>query len=732
MEMNRRDFLKATALVGGGMLLGLFPGSAIEAAVKQGQRQSPPSPNAYIRIAPDGTVTIFSARPEIGQGVKTMMPMLIAEELDVPWKSVKVEQAEMDSGKYGFQFTGGSFGTPGSWEPLRRVGAAGRMMLIAAAAQTWGVPAAECHTEAGKVFHGSSNRSIDYGELAAKAAQLPPPDPATLKLKDPKDYKIIGKSAPGVDVPDIVTGKQVYGIDVQLPGMLYAVFHKCPVFGGKVVKANLDAIKKQPGVRHAFIVEGQLGNDTVVADDPGLEPGIAIVADTWWQAQTARKALEVTWDEGRWATQDSADFNKRAAELSKQAPARTLGKEGDASAALSKATKVVEGAYSYPFIAHAPLEPQGCTSHFKDGKLEIWTTSQIPQGGRGMVAKSLGIPENVITIHMIRAGGAFGRRLYNDYMVESAWIAKQVNAPVKLLWSREDDMTHSFYRPGGYQYLKGGLDASGKIVAWQNHLVSYGDGDKFAPWAGMSPGEFPAKFVPNIAMQSSVLPLGAKTGALRAPGSNVYAFVVQSFIDELAHAAGKDPVDFRREILSSGPQDNRGMNAARMRAVLDLVAEKSGWGKRTLPKGRALGVAFHFSHQGYFAEVAEVSVTTKKEVKVHKVWVAGDVGSQIINPGAAENMVQGSIVDGMSELMAQEITFQKGRVEQTNYHEHMMLTMSQTPQIETHFLKSNNSPTGLGEPAMPPILPANCNAICAATGDRVRALPLAKSGYSWA
>lgn len=716
-------------------MLGLYPKAT---AMAQTGRAAGPAllPADFISIAANGIVTITARNPETGQHSLNMLPMLIAEELDVEWKDVKIVRAGVDS-KYGTQFTGGSIATPTNWEPMRQVGGAARQMLIAAAAQTWSVATSECTTASGRVIHKASNRSLSYGELASKAATMPVPDFKSLKLKDPKDYKIIGTTTNDVENRDIVTGKPIFGIDVTVPGMLYAVFQKTPVFGGKAVSANLDAIKAMKGVKHAFVVEGRPlpGNfPNYLNDDPGLEAGVAIVADSWWAAASAREKLEVKWDEGKWATLNSVDIAKKAEEISKQPAARTLRKDGDVEGIFkSSDVKVVESPYIFPFIAHAPLEPQNCTAHFKDGKIEIWSTSQTPQIGRTIVSRLLGIPESDVTIHMLRGGGGFGRRLYNDYMCEAAWISKTIGAPVKVLWTREDDFQHDYYRSGGFQYLKGAVDKNGKLVAWQDHFIGYGEGETFTHSGQIDGNEFPSRFVPNFLMQSSVMPLGLKTGALRAPRSNVYAWVFQSFVDELAHAAGKDPVQFRLELLSAGPPaGTQGvMDGERMIGVVKLVAEKSGWGKRNLPKGTALGIGFHYSHRGYFAEVAEVTVLANKKIKVNKVWVAGDVGSQIINPGAAENLTQGAIVDGMSEML-QEISLKNGRVVQSNYHQHPMLKMSQAPPVEVHFLKSNNSPTGLGEPALPPILPAVCNAIFTATGERIRTLPITKQGFSFA
>lgn len=742
---NRRSFLKVSAFGAGGVLIGLQMEPEAKAQGR-GAPMAPPDPHAYIKVAPDGTVTIMAKNPEVGQGIRTMLPMLIAEELDVDWKSVKIEQTDFDDKKYAAQSAGGSTGTPNNWTPMRQVGAAGRAMFITAAAQTWNVPETDCTTASGRVVHQASNRSVGYGELAAKVATLPAPAPASLKFKDPKDYKIIGHSQPGTDVGAIVTGKPIFNMDVTVPGMLYAVYEKCGVFGGKVVTSNIEEIKKLHGVKNAFVIERPDVTDTVLPGEPGLENGIAILAETWWHAQSARKQLKVQWNEGPRAQYSSVAYAQKADELSKQPPQREIRKDGDPEGTIKGAAKVLEAAYSYPFIAHAPLEPQNCTAHFKDGKVEIWTNSQTPGNGRRMVMQTLGLKDNEITVHMVRGGGGFGRRLYNDYMVEAAFISKQAGVPVKLVWSREDDMTHDYYRPGGFQHLKAGLDASGKIVAWQNHFISYGEGDKFVASGAMGPTEFPQRFIPNYSLHASVMPLGIRTGALRAPSSNAFAFVIQSFIDELAHAAGKDPVEFRLALLDSAapvaaqpaPAGGRGggppgMNAERMKGVMQLVAEKSGWGKKTLPKGTAMGVAFHFSHQGYFAEVAEVSVSPANKVKINKIWVAADVGSHIINPSAADNIVQGGIIDGLSEMMNQEITIDKGRVVQTNYNQHGMVRLAQAPPvIEVHYAKSTFSPTGLGEPALPPILPAVSNAIFTATGKRIRQLPLSKSGFSWA
>ena len=727
--LSRRFFLKATAVAGGGLLLHAMLPLPVHAAAGV----AAPAPlNAFIRIAPDGIVTIMSKNPEVGQGIKTSLPQVIAEELDVAWKNVRIEQAPLDEAKFGPQVAGGSRSTPVNYDPLRRVGAAGRQMLVAAAASTWGVAPSECRTEAGVVYHAGSNRSLGYGALAAKAAAMPVPDLASVTLKDPKTFSIIGQRIPGVDNAKIVTGQKLFGIDVTVPGMLYAVYQKCPVFGGKIVSANVQSLKALPGVHDAFIVDSSAVNPS--GSHEGLNDGVAIVANSWWAASQAREQLQATWNEGPVAAQSSTGFAADAVKLSQQSPESYLRRDGDAAAAMQNAAHVVEAAYSYPFLSHIDLEPQNCTAHVQNDRVVFWAPTQHPAPGAKLVAETLGIPEGNVSVNITRIGGGFGRRLRNDYMVEAAWISRHVGAPVKLLWNRQDDMQHDFYRPAGFHFFKGGLDGNGRVVAFRDHFVTFGHGSTTADVADMDANEPPALLVPNLEYGQSIMESGIPTGSMRAPRANAIAFVFQSFVDELAHQAGKDPVEFRLTLLgeprvlvnSTGiPDALRDFDTGRMSNVLRRVAEISGWSTRDrLPARTAKGVAFYFSYLGYFAEVVQASVAPSGEIKLDHVWAVGDVGSQIINPSGAENQVQGAALDGLGQALGQAITIDRGRVVQANFDTVQPLRMNQAPPVEVHFLTTDHPPTGLGEPALPPVIPALCNAIFAATGKRIRSLPI--------
>ena len=737
-QLDRRTFIKVTTLAGGGVMLGLYSQSELlsQRGGRGGQSAARPVPETYITIHPDNTFTIIAKNPETGQGVKNTLPAIIADEFDVDWTQVKVQQADLDP-KYGGQREGGSTAIPQNYATMRQVGAMGRAMMKQAAADRMNVPASSLTTRSGVVIHRLTRRTATYASLAEAMEGMTPPTDAP--LKDPADFKIIGTSIHGVENFEMVTGKPIYSIDVEPEGTLFAVFEKCPVFGGTVESANLDQMKALPGIQHAFIVEPQgQGRNT-------LAGGVALVGDNWWITNNARRQLRVTWNEGPVATQSTEGYNAQALELSSQrsqAPTesgRNSAMIGDVEAAFAEADQVVEAEYYFPLLSHAPLEPQNSTAHYKeDGTLEIWSPSQIPSlaapGG------SAGIDNSAVTMHLVRSGGGFGRRLSSDYDIEVGKISRVVSdermaaglptVPVKLLWTREDDMAHDQYRPAGYHYFKAGLDSNGKVTAFRDFVPSIN--------SVVPANEFPRGFVPNFwASRATIEPFNIPTGAMRAPSTNGISFVMQSFIDELAVAAGQDPVQFRLDLLANplGEAGGQGgaFNPERAAGVLEVVRDMSNWDSRgDLPEGRGMGVAFQFAHRGYIAWVVDVTVDADKKLKINKAWASVDIGRQIVNPSRARNLVEGGFVEGLSHMMAWEITIDRGRVQQRNFPQYQPTRMSQVPaEIETRFVETDFDPTGLGEPTLPPAIPAITNAIFDATGVRIRSLPIVKEGYSW-
>ena len=716
-RIGRREFLKLTGVVGGGLMLSF---TGLRAAATGGALR----PNGFLRIDSEG-ITLYAKNPEIGQGVKTSLPMIVAEELDAAWEDVAVVQSPIDEAAYGPQVAGGSNSIRVNWELLRRAGATARAMLVGAAAVRLGVPPAELATRDSHVVHAATGARLPYTELAGAAAAMPVPAADTLPLKSPDRFRLLGRRVSGVDNEALVRGEPLFGIDQSLPGMKFAVYQKCPAQGGRVRSFNYREIKELSGINDVFALAGN-GNSLE------LMPGIAIVADSTWAALSAKRKLRVDWDESTAARDSWSGAVAEAGRLRHQAGATRVVETGDVDTALASSAQRLESFYTYHFASHAQLEPQNCTAWFRNGAVELWAPTQTPHRGIGNVASTLGIPPDRVTVHQTRCGGGFGRRLYNDFMCEAAAIAKRVDGPVKLQWTREDDMSHDLFRAGGFHQLEGSLDGEGRISGWRDHFITFADRGRPVSGGSLRPDVFPAGFIDNLRVEQTALDWRTRCGAWRAPGSNVFGFVIQSFIHELAVAAGRDHLEVLLQILGPArwlePGNPRALHTGRAAGVVRLAAERAGWG-RAMPSGRGLGLAFYFSHAGHVAQVADVSVDADRKIKVHRVTVAADVGP-IVNLSGAENQLEGSVVDGLSTMAGLSVTFENGRAEQSNFDRYPMLRMPDAPPVDIHFVASDFPPSGLGEPGLPPLAPAVCNAIFAATGHRIRTMPISEEGFS--
>jgi isoquinoline 1-oxidoreductase beta subunit len=736
--LDRRTFFKASATAAGGLLVSFYSGSGGDAAAGEFR------PSGYVRIDASGAVTLWAKNPDMGQGIKTGLAMMIAEELDADWSRVRVEQAELNRALYGGQGAGGSDGTPSDGPLGQRAGAVARAMLVAAAARQWNVDPAECETVRGVVHHRASKRSLSYGRLAAAAAQLPVP--TDVPLKDPSRYTIIGRRTRGVDTPKIITGEPVYGLDARLPGMLYAVIAKCPVHGGRPLDVDSRAALRVDGVRRVVAFDGH-------ANPTYLKPGVAVVATSTWAAIKGREALKITWDEGPAAAESSAALSAQFQRLA-AAPGTVLADRGDVAEAFARAVTKVDATFEAPFLAHATLEPQNCVAHVHGGRCDIVGPLQMPTSGAEMVANVLGIPKENVSVRMTRIGGGFGRRLMSDYAAEAAVVSRAVGAPVQVVWTREDDMQHDYYRPAALHRVKAGLDERGALTVWHHHLISTSRGtyrlstppEGTETYGLLSPvhpdpakqfdHDFQPTLIPNCRVEYSDAKTGVPTGAWRAPSHNFNAFVIETTVDELAHLARLDPLALRtsyygrKEDFPYSGNDPSPFDPARLRRVMEVAAEKSGWG--TPPaRGRGRGLAVHYTFGSYAAEVAEVSVDARNRVWVHRVVAAVDVGIAV-NPLSIEAQTQGGIIDGLSAAMFGAITIERGRTVQSTFDDYPLLRHRHAPAIEVHIVPSTERPTGFGEIALPPIAPAVANAIFAVTGRRIRRLPRAAAGLTFA
>ncbi len=735
-NLTRRDFLRASLAAGGGLVVSWhLPAAAAQANAGATQL------GYFVRIDTDGTVTLGAHNPDMGQGVRTSLPMLIAEELDVDWQRVRVEpmplgvmrnpEGEGYTWKYGVsQGAGGSTSVSDSWKPLRVIGARARQLLILAAAQRWNVDAAQCSTQPGLVVHAGSNRHLPYGELAADAAKITVPTEEP-PLKDPASYRIIGQPVRGVDVPKIVTGTAQFGLDARLPGMLHAVVERCPYLDGMVESFDAGEALKVPGVRHVVKLD---------AAPPGkaytiLANGVAVVADTTWAAMRGREKLKVSWTRGPFANESTSAF-EAACNAALEKTGQVVLDNGDFDGAMAKAARTFQARYWLPYVSHCTLEPQNCVAWVQPDRCTIIGPIQSPSGASRLANQITGIDRLNIDVLCTRLGGGFGRRLTVDYAGEAVMISKAIQAPVQVVWNRTDDLHHDFYRPSGVHHLRAGVDADGRVTAWTHRLASaskYYRRDNVKPedmWtAELYPDDFPARLVDNLRLEYHSMVSGAPRGSWRAPSHTANAFVVQSFLSEIAHELKRDPLELLLAMLGEpreldyaqhgGPKFHTG----RLAEVARIAAQKSGWGA-PLAKGRGRGIAAHFTFGGYVAQVIEVEVSAKGDLRILKVTGAIDCG-RAVNPLGVRAQMEGGIIDGLSHALHPQITFRDGLVEQTNFADYPLLRMPEAPaQIEVHIVPSERDPVGVGEPPTPPAAPALANAIFAATGHRIRRLPI--------